>query len=135
MTENCHDDGFTSRTITEYRRAKRLDHDGQQVPFGVPINVVMNVPTEGNKNRIVTKSHPGLIIQAQGLRKGMMKMLSKDSRVKTVLLGKREEALDELKVGSHKNMFLSSDLSAASDRMSHELSFALWYGLFDVLTE
>jgi len=89
----------------------------------------MNVPSEGNKNRIVTKSHPGLIIQAQRLRKGMMNVLSKDSRVKTVLLGKREEALNELKLGKTSNMFLSSDLSAASDRMSHELSLALWYGL------
>jgi len=60
----------------------------------------------------------------------MMKILSKDRRVKTVLLGRRESALNELQIGSTKNMFLSSDLSAASDRMSHELSLALWYGVF-----
>jgi len=95
----------------------------------------MNVPSEGNKNRIVTKSHPGLIIQAQRLRKGMMKILSKDRRVSTVLTGRREEALNELQVGKSDDVFLSSDLSAASDRMSHEVSLALWFGLVRVLDE
>lgn len=65
----------------------------------------------------------------------MMKILSRDSRVKTVLLGKREEALNELRIGKSSNMFLSSDLSAASDRMSHELSLSLWFGLLPILTE
>jgi len=55
--------GQTTDEINKLRTRKRwVDHE--VVPFGVPINYVMAVPDDGNKNRIVTKSHPGLIVRS-----------------------------------------------------------------------
>jgi len=33
-------------------------------PFGIPVNIVLTVPDDGHKDRIVTKSHPGLVARA-----------------------------------------------------------------------
>jgi hypothetical protein len=52
-----------------------------------------------------------------------------------VLAGKREVAVNEIQLGSVDNVFVSADLTAASDRMLHSHSMALWAGVIDRLTE
>lgn len=46
--------------IHDLRTRKRPDGS----PFGVPVNIVLTVPTDGHKDRVVTKSHPGLVVRA-----------------------------------------------------------------------
>jgi len=48
--------------------------------------------------------------------------------LKDTLLGNREKALREMKLGPIGYLFISSDLTAATDRISHELAIALWEG-------
>jgi len=48
--------------------------------------------------------------------------------LKDTLLGNREKALREMKLGPIGHLFISSDLTAATDRISHELAIALWEG-------
>jgi hypothetical protein len=65
----------------------------------------------------------------------MLRVLRRDPRLKTVLAGKREKAIEEIELGDPDNVFVSADLTAASDRMLHKHSLALWSGVSDRLTE
>lgn len=55
---NC--DADYVAVIEEIRKLVKPDN----TPLGIPISSVIAIPSRGGKNRIVTKSHPGLIIRA-----------------------------------------------------------------------
>lgn len=74
----------TGPLLEELRRGKAR---------GVPINSVICVPSRGFKNRIVTKSHPGLVTRAEPLRQSLFNVLALDPRVTSVLKGLRRRAV------------------------------------------
>jgi hypothetical protein len=61
----------------------------------------------------------------------MLKVLSLDPRIKTVLEGDKEKAVKEIQLGGPGNLFVSTDLSKATDLISHEVAWALWHGLLE----
>ena len=65
----------------------------------------------------------------------MFNILLSDRRVRTVLKGDREQAINEIELGDANNVFVSADLTAASDRIIHDHAIALWSGLFKKMSE
>jgi hypothetical protein len=61
----------------------------------------------------------------------MLKVLDLDPRIKTVLAGDKEKAVKEIELGCPENLFVSTDLSKATDLISHEVAWALWHGILD----
>jgi len=116
-----------SETIEQLRKLKKPDGSA----LGVPISTVLCVPSMGGKNRIVTKSHPGLVLRAQDIRKKCFNLLLSDSRLRSVLKGDRAKAVEEISLGDTDNIFVSADLTAASDRIPFSLAMALWQGAID----
>jgi len=90
--------------------------------------VFVDIPTRGYKSRSVSKSHPGLIARAEPIRQKVFDYLLGDPRLRDTLKGNRLKALKGLEIGDANNRFLSADLTAASDRIPHELALALWSG-------
>jgi hypothetical protein len=59
----------------------------------------------------------------------MLQYLRLDPRCKTVLKGDRQKAVREITSLHTRKNFLSADLTAATDRISHPIALALWEGL------
>jgi len=127
---NCNNSESKDR-INTVRKLTRVDW----TPIDIPINEVLSVPARGGKNRIVTKSHPGLVMSADPIRESMFNLLRKDKRVRTVFKGDRLKALHELQLGDTDNEFISADLTAASDLIPHEYAIALWEGVLDQMSD
>jgi len=92
----------------------------------LPINLVEVVSDRGVKNRIVTKSHPGLLLAAAELRQRVFNFIKRDKRLKHVLNGDREKALENMMLGGMDNTLLSADLTAATDRFDLGQAKQLW---------
>lgn len=60
----------------------------------------------------------------------MLNLLRRDRRLTSVLKGDRAGAVRELELGDVDNVFVSADLSAATDRILHDHAMALWKGIY-----
>lgn len=74
----------------------RCDGPDSRDRVAFPINDVICVKARGYKNRIVTKSHPGLVCAAHPIREKVLRFLSLDPRIRTVLKGEKEAAIREI---------------------------------------
>jgi hypothetical protein len=94
------------------------------------------VPSQGLKDRGVTKSHPGLVIAGKPLQQKMLGVLKTDSRARDAILGDRKKAVLGMPWSKNPNdVVVSADLTAASDLISHDLALALWEGAMSALSE
>jgi len=112
------------RDIDGIRRQKNLNGES----LDVPVNDVMFVTAKGCKYRGVTRSHPGLILNSESLRLKMFRVLKNDRRLRQVLKGDREGAIKSMKWYADR-FNVSADLTAATDRIFHDLALALWSGV------
>jgi len=93
------------------------------------MNSYLLVTDRGLKERGVTKSHPGLVLACEPIRKKIFRSLQKDKRFRTVSAGDRRKAIEEMELIYHGKKFLrSADLTKASDLIPFELAFALLSG-------
>lgn len=57
------------------------------------------------------------MLRSEEIRKGIFNVLKRDPRLKEVLSGDREGAIRSMELYRTKSVFISSDLTAASDRI------------------
>jgi hypothetical protein len=128
LDDICHPrvkEGREESTLEIIDEARRPREGEGMVP---PLNWVISAPDRGLKNRIVSKPHPGLVSRAHPIREKALALLMTDPRTKTVLKGDRKKAISEICSGFLSRRFLSADLTAATDRIPHQLALALWEG-------
>lgn len=93
------------------------------------------VKERGSKVRVVTKSEGWLISLLHVCREIALSALRKDIHLKDVLSGDRRAAVESMfplerkKASQFDFTILSSDLTAATDNIPHDLSRAIWNAL------
>jgi len=100
----------------------------------IPPAVAMPVPERGWKTRVVTKSQGPSVALGQFLRPWLLRGLKRDGRSSTVLSGDSRKAVERAfggRVRSKGYKVVSSDLTAASDLLPHDLVESLVDGILD----
>jgi hypothetical protein len=71
------------------------------------------------------------VLAVHPIREKMLRALSLDPRIESVLEGDKVAAVRKIQLGGPDNIFVSTDLSKATDLISHEVAWALWSGILE----
>jgi hypothetical protein len=129
-SDDCVPSSANSAAEVEYvedlRKGNVVGYNGRSE--GLPISIIMAVQSRGLKNRVVTRSHPGLNLIGHQIFSKMFDYLSTHPCCKSVFAGARLESIkDEIKLSTEPDSeFISADLSAATDRIDFKTARALW---------
>jgi hypothetical protein len=109
-----------------YRDGKPRTVDGTH-------GVVVSLPERGFKARIVSRHHSARVAFLHQFRMGLAEALRRDKRVREVVAGSPRKAVESMFSRGTRcdGVLLSADLTAASDRLPHDLLREIWAGLFD----
>jgi hypothetical protein len=71
-------------------------------------------------------------LKANIIREKLFRFLKHHPVLKETLRGNRKGAILSMEPGPKADKFVSADLTAATDRISHELALALWEGFAQI---
>jgi hypothetical protein len=107
--------------------------DGKSRKVNSTDGVVVSLPERGFKARIVSRHHSARVTFLHQFRLGLAEALRRDHRIREVVAGSPRRAVESMFVGARADgVLLSADLTAASDRLPHDLLREIWAGLCDV---
>jgi len=106
--------------------------DGKPRAIDGTHGVVVSLPERGFKARIVSRHHSARVTFLHQFRLALAEALRRDRRIREVVAGQSRRAVETMFVGArHDGVLLSADLTAASDRLPHDLLREIWAGLAD----
>eukprot|EP01059_Diplonema_ambulator_P010452 TRINITY_DN204_c0_g1_i4.p1 TRINITY_DN204_c0_g1~~TRINITY_DN204_c0_g1_i4.p1 ORF type:complete len:776 (-),score=-34.45 TRINITY_DN204_c0_g1_i4:14-2341(-) len=125
--------------VAHLREAAFIHHfqtgEGHGRLQGLPVAKVEAIRERGAKVRVASKSPAALVFLLHFLRRWLFCGLEKEPAVKRTLTGDHrraaEEALQQGEMRRSQNVLLSSDLTAASDLLPHDLIGAIVEGLLE----